>query len=662
MRRLLPLLLSGCSALLGIDEVVLGRPDAPLSCLVDPSYAPAPAVDGDPGVSVTFDPADRSYFFALKLNSSPESDILGLWLRPGFGVFATNPLTEGAYAIAGNDAKPGDCGLCVFIAANYDVKAGTASDFYMASAGDVNLNDLHGRFKVSLRNLTFSHVDINTGALQDACATTIAAASADLALSSGGMPDARLAQPDAGPPDSPPSDAGTITGSVIDTYVNAADAGVTPAPIDLSAVAIEAYTPSGTGFTKTTGSGTKAGLLTIPNVPGGPRIVRVSNQYLATTASQVDFGEIRVGRPDYQTVDDGSNVFHIDVTGADPAGVDGDFYELYSAGVNSFTDECQVDSADPTNLHCDVSSFNRVVDKTKGDLVVLTELASQTTGGGEDYRALTRAVVLPAFSTSATGPVTVPTVAFAAPIAQTSTATIDWRLQGFHAAKTFVNPNATFQDDSLYLFTLPAGNKVSLFGSDAPDLFQAGRGDESLDEVNFGAVHFGNPFPAAWSVWAYHYTTFTVDLTAPGASSAVTMNSFLVRVAPVTALSPFAITLTPVLGAQINGRNADTDQTGVGVTPLLTWNAPGTGAPTGYYIDIYELSKGVSNDSNEAFIATVYTSSRIVRIPPGILTTGKTYFAYITAFIAPNASFSQAPYRRGMPYALADHLTAPFSP
>src|SRR5262249_21069774 len=157
------------------------------------------------------------------------------------------------------------------IAANFDVTNGTASDFYLANAGDVNINSLSGRFKISLRNLTFRHLDINTGALQDACSTTIASASADLAVSVTGSPDAPPL-PDAGV-DARPSDAGTITGTAINSYVNAGDAGITPAPIDLRSITVEAYTPSGSGYTKTTGSGTQSGSFTIPNVPGGPWVV-----------------------------------------------------------------------------------------------------------------------------------------------------------------------------------------------------------------------------------------------------------------------------------------------------------------------------------------------------------------------------------------------------
>src|SRR5204862_7766029 len=107
----------------------------------------------------------------------------------------------------------------------------------------------------------------------------------------------------------------------INSYVNAADGGITPAPVDLRTVAVEAYTPAGMGYAKTTGSGTQAGAFTIPGVPGGPRIIRVDNQYFATMASTgLDFGEIPAGRPDQQQVDDGAHVFHVDATGADPGG------------------------------------------------------------------------------------------------------------------------------------------------------------------------------------------------------------------------------------------------------------------------------------------------------------------------------------------------------
>src|ERR1019366_5696963 len=55
----------------------------------------------------------------------------------------------------------------------------------------------------------------------------------------------------------------TVTGTRIGHYTNGA------VPVDLSAMTIAAYIPSGSGYTVITGTGTSSGTFTIANVPTG---------------------------------------------------------------------------------------------------------------------------------------------------------------------------------------------------------------------------------------------------------------------------------------------------------------------------------------------------------------------------------------------------------
>ena len=99
----------------------------------------------------------------------------------------------------------------------------------------------------------------------------------------------------------------------------------------------------------------------------------------------------------------------------------------------------------------------------------------------------------------------------------------------------------------------------------------------------------------------------------------------------------------------------------MGGSPLFAWSAPTVGTPHGYRVIVNELFKD-GTASTWAFVAAVYTRDVQVRFPPGLLQPGKTYFARITGYQTPMADFNLRPFRRGLPAAEADVLTATFTP
>jgi hypothetical protein len=678
MRRLLlaALLvgLGGCSAILGISDVVAANPDGPLSCAIATSYGLLQGADGDPGAAVEVD-ADGSILGALALNLDVKTDILAVWLRPGRGAFP-GALTEGTFPITGADADFASCGACVFIAADFDSKTGKASDFYMATGGTVKVNSVHGHLDVSVTGLSFTHINLDNDQQLDACTSTVQGVTMRFGL--GGQPDAgvpdgkpatpdgRVQVPDAatGGPDAAPvvtpdaapeADAGVIQGTTINTYINPADAGTTNVAVDLVGSAVEALVPQGGGLNAISGTGRADGSFTITGVPSGPHYVRIGQSYLWTGAPMVDFGDTILGRSDYRVVDNNVAEFAIDIKSGETA-ADGDFYEFYVPNLNAFfTQSADVGQTELSGTFY----FNRAIEALKGDRLTITELATRTSSLGQSYHALSRAVTLSPFSTIDNQTVTVPNTVFTV-VPQSGSATVDWLRTQFQGARADVSPAALFSEDALYLFAMPGGNKADLYSSNAPDMFASRRSDTV--DVNFGLVHFGNPFPTTWPLYSYQVTVFTVQYLAPGATDPVTMNAYLTRIDPLGGLAqPLGMNLSPPTAPMIAGRDAFTAQSAVGATPVLSWSAPRTGKPDGYIVYLYEITND-SGTTDDTYVATLYGTATALTIPPGLLAIGHTYFAYVTAYIAPNAKPVVGPYRRGFPNAYADLLTATFTP
>jgi hypothetical protein len=117
--------------------------------------------------------------------------------------------------------------------------------------------------------------------------------------------------------------------------------------------------------------------------------------------------------------------------------------------------------------------------------------------------------------------------------------------------------------------------------------------------------------------------------------------------------------LGPPLSPKIQGLDAFQPQSGVGLTPVVSWSPPSLGTPTSYEV-------GVSPTGPGSFYAslsfTVYGQTSL-RIPPGFLVSGVSYQLSISSFQAPWDTLGRPPMRTGAPWATANSLSsATFTP
>jgi hypothetical protein len=143
----------------------------------DPDPRPDPDPDPDPGATDTCPPADLGTIDTLKDPSAiidrmdpddpespavrllhgivaPDSEIeIGLW--DGYGAFADSPAAPGSYPIAGDDADPSLCGLCVELS----VTSGEVERRLFATGGALDVESVDGTLSGSGSSLTLEEID-----------------------------------------------------------------------------------------------------------------------------------------------------------------------------------------------------------------------------------------------------------------------------------------------------------------------------------------------------------------------------------------------------------------------------------------------------------------------------------------------------------------------
>lgn len=446
----------------------------------------------------------------------------------------------------------------------------------------------------------------------------------------------------------------TITGTAIDTRIH--DDGETSVPINLSNRTIEVLVPQGEGYTSTTGSGTVAGAFTIAGVTGPPRIVGVGRVYLVTSATNLDFGDELLGRADaVAPAMRATTGFSVDLDNLDtPAATD--LIEVYSSNI-PFYIQHELGVGATTLVRTYRPDF--LIESAKGDRVWITQLATRKSANGPLYRGLTRAYSPTPFSTT-NGQINALPAGSMVAAAPTTTLDLDWRRSEFHALRGSVNPSGEVTRHALVVLAMPGRPKVT--DADSPDLFHSFTAADA-DDLDYGQVSFGNPFPSSWELFADERTTVRVRLMAPGANTPADVFGAIFFTDTASAVSgvPIRPPISPPRDPKVAGKDAFTAQTSVGLLPLLSWSAPATGTPSIYIVSIVELTNdnGATTTTN---LVNLYTPDTQVRVPPSRLVAGHTYFARIRAVIAPNVSWATAPFKNDHPFSSAEAITSSFTP
>lgn len=458
-----------------------------------------------------------------------------------------------------------------------------------------------------------------------------------------------------------------VSGSAVGTYVH--DGGETSEVFDFSGTTVAALVEGdGGSFTIYPGTGGPSGW-SIPRVPPGPYYLRFgTDSFFVFTERTVDWDFQVAGRIDAVAAASADTGFAAFLTGLSPWDALSDSLGLFCSNNGatepnlpwiSYDAPADGDTQYAGDLLWAYASTPNLIEGDKGDSVYITQMVTRELDG-QPYQALGR-MLQPALFTMQEG-YGIPLVGQLAPVAQSESATFDWRRSSFAGYASTVNPSATPNLQYVGVWAEPTDLRYGWL-YDAPGLFLASSMQTS-DRV-FGPVQYGNPFPSSWSalgfVKAYFAKTYQ---TASGTPSSfyVSINHYT-RAAEMIA-APILPLVSPPRGPRFGNRDAYNDLTGVTLTPTLAWTVPARGSPERYVIEIYRLGVNSSGATSADYIAQIFTSATRIRIPAGILAAGQSYFANITAIeygTGVDVSKKILPIPR-MPYGQATLLTGTFAP
>lgn len=104
--------------------------------------------------------------------------------------------------------------------------------------------------------------------------------------------------------------------------------------------------------------------------------------------------------------------------------------------------------------------------------------------------------------------------------------------------------------------------------------------------------------------------------------------------------------------------------TGVGLTPIVSWDAPAMGTPTHYRVTVIDLSDLMGADgavSTRRTVATMETTKTQVTIPAGIMKSATNYYFLVTAYAVPGYDSSK-PFVYGQHEATARMFSGVVTP
>jgi len=458
---------------------------------------------------------------------------------------------------------------------------------------------------------------------------------------------------------------GAVQGSATFSWVNGR--GVVDVAVDYSAATIGAFveSPAGT-FTYYPGEGTAAGTFTVPGVPLAPFILSVKEKSGASTllvsssdTRSFDLGKVQPGRPDLAFSDRSTTGYAFDLTLAMPWDDDYWYMAFDFKSVTTSPYPAPV-AAGATKLEIQVGSPYVVLldGPGKGDLLAIATIGSSPMSDGFTARTVRSALITD--TVVATDGVSTPVLGTLTEPSQ-KRITADWRRSEFEAHRAEVFAPATDWASMLWVGAAPAAAvgagmfPLAPLEVDGP----VGGPDVMLD------VAYGDPLPDSWvrSVSASVQTTLVLS---PPDGAVRTQHEATITVTDLAdriSDHPLRPLVTPALALQVEGRPALQDQTGIGLTPRLTWQPPAIGTATLYRVTVFKVltMAEASSALNGPTVAELYTVTPSARLPPGILETGRSYYFWVTAIARDGASLSN-PFRGVLPAGSADCRSALMRP
>lgn len=436
---------------------------------------------------------------------------------------------------------------------------------------------------------------------------------------------------------------GNIDGTAIDHAV--AGGTIVDYPQDLSAANIAVLLSNNKGgFNTLKGSGDSSGNFTIPNVPPGgfwlhlPRNDSgvISDNYIWTTSSDVDAGQLVIGRPD-AVIATTPVTIHTNVSLTVPP-TGSDSIDWVSPDARS-----SGSSGPPSNpLTATFLQTGGLIDSSKSDKGYLLhnttsgqitrEVESETFGSLMETNGGT--VNLTGSMTANSGSTTDPVIDV------TQFDPINAAIPGVGAptTKNFILYDTGYAGSEGWL----PSNTSSALGYRPIQLIDINLSTVTAD-TDFGSIPYGLVTSAGVA-----YTQFE-DLASRtinvGGSNYIFQNNgqILISNAVPTSAAPIVPTLGEPTTPTVDGKYFFGAQN-ISLAPQIAWGPPTLGTATSYEVTIVNPS---TLSAATPDIHYFYTSGNSVSVPAGVLQANTSYVVILQALMNQNTAFQTAPFRLG---------------
>ncbi|MBZ4416824.1 fibronectin type III domain-containing protein [Myxococcus sp. RHSTA-1-4] len=402
----------------------------------------------------------------------------------------------------------------------------------------------------------------------------------------------------------------------------------------------------------------------VPGVPEGEYLLRFNDTLLVTDARQVELRSTMVQRPSLEWSVPTGTALDLRVSGLAPWR-SSDILRLSSPNGSTPMEDLRLSTAEhfggtlptagATGLDVRVSRFLSLLDGSKGDSLWVQQL-SESAGidGGHSFTRVVRSFHQPAV------PLT-PGTATSLDVALTggTERTVSFSVDGaaFAAQLEATHPDAQGLGSLNWAIgARPGAEAFARLGSHPELAFASTSIDVPLAPYT---VSFLDAFPEHWRRVAHVSSSTRVRLTSGGAAYQRTL--VLQRADTLEGLveaGTLAPRLGPVRNLRINGQDATAARSGVGTTPLVSWDPPELGTATRYFVRVTPLLQQGAGFTAGTSRTLLVTSKTEVRLPPGLVS-GSHFVVTVTAT---RGAGTRSPHEGELPLDMAEATTGILSP
>ena len=469
--------------------------------------------------------------------------------------------------------------------------------------------------------------------------------------------------------------SGVLRGTWADSYQAPSGAITTKQDTSFALYPLKALIPDGTGGVRTlNGILNPDGSMRLSGIPPGSYWLSIGSRgWVWTDQSSLDIGKLYLGRTDALSSNDPAPL-SLTLSGLDSwSDINGMRWVVPNQDVQIRFDSQAFTTNPPAPGDTALVSavmpripYTPLVDATKQDELTLLQLGHDVQG------PLKLETIAKAFTTTNLVQVAGTTTALSGTFSTPLTSAVDlvWNPSLDATFLNQVHPGSTSNAPYLIVATQPGGTSSGLAQRNLADLDQFYWSHPvvlTAEAASFASFQqpltYGDPYPASWPRMFISTTTVVQDFKVNGISGATAGYLMTVLNSPGTLATPLQTLVSPVRNPTINGQDFFLDQSGVGTTPMLTWDPPALGSSALYQIRINELipnSSGFSMGRLFTQDMTVFGTS--IQVPPGFLNPGSIYLINIRAVSCANPGIKNAPFRMALPLGMADCLSGVIRP